>query len=86
MYIAYDTSRLQKGQTSHVIDNIHGIFAAAASQFTLDQFSAFTKLIASNWCQEKDSMKEKNIYLLGLIGRDTRSSDLAHKVHKQHYF
>ena len=63
-----------------MIDNIHGIFAAAASQFSLEQFSAFTQLITENWLKEKESMKEKLIALLGLIGKYTKNCDLAQKV------
>lgn len=71
---------LQADQTSHVVDNIHGIFAAAASQFTVDQFTAFTQLLTNNWYKEKDAMKEKHIALLGQIGKETKNHELAQKV------
>jgi len=63
-----------------VIDNIHGIFAAAASQFSIDQFSNFSLLITDNWLIETGDMKQKLISLLGVIGKDTKSSELAIKV------
>lgn len=63
-----------------MVDNIHGIFSAAASQFSLEQFSAFTQLITENWLGEKEEMKEKLITLLGLIGKDTKNNELAQKV------
>ena len=65
-----------------MIDNIHSIFAAAASQFTVDQFSAFTQLVSSNWSSEPVSMKEKLITLLAQIGKDTKNHELAHKVRR----
>jgi len=69
-------------QNSNVIDNIHGIFAAAASHFSVEQFSQFSKLITVNWMSETESMKEKLLKLLGRIGRDTKNNELAMKVCK----
>ena len=63
-----------------MVDNIHSIFAAAACQFSLDQFSAFNQLITDNWTLEKEDMKHKLISLLGLIGKNTKSNDLGSKV------
>lgn len=62
------------------MDNIHGIFAAAASQFSLEQFAAFNQLITENWMSEREDMKHKLLALLGVIGKDTKSNDLGQKV------
>ncbi|XP_067939467.1 ubiquitin carboxyl-terminal hydrolase 24-like [Watersipora subatra] len=67
-------------QTNHIVDNIHGIFAAAASQFSPLQFTAFAQLITQNWTQENEDMKHKLISLLGLIGKNAKSNDLGQKV------
>lgn len=72
-------SRMER-QTSNVIDNIHGIFAAAAARFTNEQFDMFVVLLSETWSKADEKMQERLIVLLGRIGRDTKTPDIAMKV------
>ena len=59
---------LGEGVNSHVMDNVYGIMAAAASKFSLAQFELLNKLIKEKWVQANDRIREKLLQLIGQIG------------------
>ncbi|RXM30563.1 Ubiquitin carboxyl-terminal hydrolase 24 [Acipenser ruthenus] len=72
--------RIQAGQSSTVIENIHTIIAAAAVKFNFDQLSHLFVLIQKSWEMESDRVRQKLLSLIGRIGRETRSEATTGKV------
>ncbi|KAH0618572.1 hypothetical protein JD844_017919, partial [Phrynosoma platyrhinos] len=74
--------RIQSGQPSTVIENIHSIIAAAAVKFSSEQLSHLFVLIQKSWESESDRVRQKLLSLIGRIGREARVLevlwDLAH--------
>ncbi|XP_074523460.1 ubiquitin carboxyl-terminal hydrolase 24 isoform X2 [Halichoeres trimaculatus] len=72
--------RIQAGQSSTVIENIHTIIAAAAVKFSFDQLTHLFILIQKSWEVESDRVRQKLLSLIGRIGREARSEATAGKV------
>ncbi|XP_030229383.1 ubiquitin carboxyl-terminal hydrolase 24 isoform X5 [Gadus morhua] len=72
--------RIQAGQSSTVIENIHTIIAAAAVKFNFDQLSHLFVLIQKSWEVESDRVRQKLLSLIGRIGREARSEATTGKV------
>ncbi|XP_015211244.2 ubiquitin carboxyl-terminal hydrolase 24 isoform X3 [Lepisosteus oculatus] len=72
--------RIQSGQSSTVIENIHTIIAAAAVKFNFDQLSHLFVLIQKSWEVESDRVRQKLLSLIGRIGREARSEATTGKV------
>ncbi|KAJ3599696.1 hypothetical protein NHX12_033652, partial [Muraenolepis orangiensis] len=68
--------KIQAGQSSTVIENIHTIIAAAAVKFNFDQLSHLFVLIQKSWEVESDRVRQKLLSLIGRIGREARSEVL----------
>ncbi|XP_053286085.1 ubiquitin carboxyl-terminal hydrolase 24 isoform X5 [Pleuronectes platessa] len=72
--------RIQAGQSSTVIENIHTIVAAAAVKFSFDQLTHLFVLIQKSWEVESDRVRQKLLSLIGRIGREARSETTTGKV------
>ncbi|GCB74652.1 hypothetical protein scyTo_0003743, partial [Scyliorhinus torazame] len=72
--------RIQSGQSSTVIENIHTIIAAAAAKFNYDQLNHLFILIQKSWEIESDRIRQKLLSLIGKIGREARSENTTGKV------
>ncbi|XP_051788643.1 ubiquitin carboxyl-terminal hydrolase 24 isoform X2 [Erpetoichthys calabaricus] len=72
--------RIQSGQSSTVIENIHSIIAAAAVKFSFEQLSHLFVLIQKSWEVESDRVRQKLLSLIGRIGREARSEATTGKV------
>uniref|UniRef100_A0A673CCI1 ubiquitinyl hydrolase 1 n=1 Tax=Sphaeramia orbicularis TaxID=375764 RepID=A0A673CCI1_9TELE len=72
--------RIQAGQSSTVIENIHTIIAAAAVKFSFDQLTHLFVLIQKSWEIESDRVRQKLLSLIGRIGREARSETTTGKV------
>ncbi|XP_034271054.1 ubiquitin carboxyl-terminal hydrolase 24 isoform X2 [Pantherophis guttatus] len=72
--------RIQSGQPSTVIENIHTIIAAAAVKFSSDQLSHLFILIQKSWECESDRVRQKLLSLIGRIGREARVEATTGKV------
>ncbi|XP_044286407.1 ubiquitin carboxyl-terminal hydrolase 24 isoform X3 [Varanus komodoensis] len=72
--------RIQSGQPSTVIENIHSIIAAAAVKFSSDQLSHLFVLIQKSWESESDRVRQKLLSLIGRIGREARVETTTGKV------
>ncbi|KAM9385228.1 ubiquitin carboxyl-terminal hydrolase 24 isoform 3-T3 [Pholidichthys leucotaenia] len=72
--------RIQTGQSSTVIENIHTIIAAAAVKFSFDQLTHLFVLIQKSWEGESDRVRQKLLSLIGRIGREARSETTTGKV------
>ncbi|MEQ2232154.1 Ubiquitin carboxyl-terminal hydrolase 24, partial [Ilyodon furcidens] len=72
--------RIQAGQSSTVIENIHTIIAAAAVKFSFDQLTHLFVLIQKSWEVESDRVRQKLLSLIGRIGREARSETTTGKV------
>nr|XP_023674608.1 ubiquitin carboxyl-terminal hydrolase 24 isoform X1 [Paramormyrops kingsleyae] len=72
--------RIQAGQSSTVIENIHTIIAAAAVKFNSDQLNHLFVLIQKSWEVESDRVRQKLLSLIGRIGREARSEGTTGKV------
>uniref|UniRef100_A0A3Q2ZND3 Ubiquitin carboxyl-terminal hydrolase 24 n=1 Tax=Kryptolebias marmoratus TaxID=37003 RepID=A0A3Q2ZND3_KRYMA len=72
--------RIQAGQSSTVIENIHTIIAAAAVKFNFDQLTHLFVLIQKSWEVESDRVRQKLLSLIGRIGREARSETTTGKV------
>uniref|UniRef100_A0A671MWM0 Ubiquitin carboxyl-terminal hydrolase 24 n=1 Tax=Sinocyclocheilus anshuiensis TaxID=1608454 RepID=A0A671MWM0_9TELE len=72
--------KIQAGQSSTVIENIHTIIAAAAVKFNFDQLSHLFVLIQKSWEVESDRVRQKLLSLIGRIGREARSEATTGKV------
>ncbi|XP_078417060.1 ubiquitin carboxyl-terminal hydrolase 24 isoform X2 [Cetorhinus maximus] len=72
--------RIQSGQSSTVIENIHTIIAAAAAKFNCDQLNHLFILIQKSWEIESDRIRQKLLSLIGKIGREARSENTTGKV------
>ncbi|XP_056271460.1 ubiquitin carboxyl-terminal hydrolase 24 isoform X7 [Pseudoliparis swirei] len=72
--------KIQAGQSSTVIENIHTIIAAAAVKFSFDQLTHLFVLIQKSWEVESDRVRQKLLSLIGRIGRETRSETTTGKV------
>uniref|UniRef100_A0A4W3HTX5 Ubiquitin carboxyl-terminal hydrolase 24 n=1 Tax=Callorhinchus milii TaxID=7868 RepID=A0A4W3HTX5_CALMI len=72
--------RIQAGQSSTVIENIHTIVAAAAVKFSYDQLNHLFLLIQKSWEIESDRIRQKLLSLIGRIGREARSETTTGKV------
>ncbi|XP_034559380.1 ubiquitin carboxyl-terminal hydrolase 24 isoform X4 [Notolabrus celidotus] len=72
--------RIQAGQSSTVIENIHTIIAAAAVKFSFDQLTHLFVLIQKSWEVESDRVRQKLLSLIGRIGREARSEATTGKV------
>uniref|UniRef100_A0A667ZE80 Ubiquitin carboxyl-terminal hydrolase 24 n=1 Tax=Myripristis murdjan TaxID=586833 RepID=A0A667ZE80_9TELE len=72
--------RIQAGQSSTVIENIHTIIAAAAVKFNFDQLTHLFVLIQKSWEVESDRVRQKLLSLIGRIGREARSEATTGKV------
>ncbi|KAF2976666.1 hypothetical protein EK904_003280 [Melospiza melodia maxima] len=64
--------KIQSGQSSTVIENIHTIIAAAAVKFSSDQLNHLFVLIQKSWETESDRVRQKLLSLIGRIGREAR--------------
>ncbi|XP_041648260.1 ubiquitin carboxyl-terminal hydrolase 24 isoform X3 [Cheilinus undulatus] len=72
--------KIQAGQSSTVIENIHTIIAAAAVKFSFDQLTHLFILIQKSWEVESDRVRQKLLSLIGRIGREARSDNTTGKV------
>ncbi|KAM8875129.1 LOW QUALITY PROTEIN: ubiquitin carboxyl-terminal hydrolase 24 [Spinachia spinachia] len=72
--------KIQAGQSSTVIENIHTIIAAAAVKFSSDQLEHLFVLIQKSWEVESDRVRQKLLSLIGRIGREARSETTTGKV------
>ncbi|KAM4720758.1 ubiquitin carboxyl-terminal hydrolase 24 [Rhinophrynus dorsalis] len=72
--------RIQSGQSSTVIENIHTIIAAAAVKFNSDQLNHLFVLIQKSWETETDRVRQKLLSLIGRIGREARNETTTAKV------
>ncbi|KAA8589843.1 hypothetical protein FQN60_013208, partial [Etheostoma spectabile] len=72
--------KIQAGQSSTVIENIHTIIAAAAVKFSFDQLTHLFVLIQKSWEVESDRVRQKLLSLIGRIGREARSETTTGKV------
>ncbi|XP_076873154.1 ubiquitin carboxyl-terminal hydrolase 24 isoform X4 [Brachyhypopomus gauderio] len=72
--------RIQSGQSSTVIENIHTIIAAAAVKFNFEQLTHLFVLIQKSWEVESDRVRQKLLSLIGRIGREARSETTTVKV------
>ncbi|XP_063283711.1 ubiquitin carboxyl-terminal hydrolase 24 isoform X2 [Pelobates fuscus] len=72
--------RIQSGQSSTVIENIHTIIAAAAAKFNSDQLNHLFLLIQKSWEIETDRVRQKLLSLIGRIGREARNEITTGKV------
>ncbi|KTG34977.1 hypothetical protein cypCar_00025899, partial [Cyprinus carpio] len=72
--------KIQAGQSSTVIENIHTIIAAAAVKFNFDQLSHLFVLIQKSWEVESDRVRQKLLSLIGRIGREARSEATTGKA------
>ncbi|XP_078526269.1 ubiquitin carboxyl-terminal hydrolase 24 isoform X1 [Lissotriton helveticus] len=72
--------RIQYGQSSTVIENIHTIIAAAAVKFNSDQLNHLFVLIQKSWETETDRVRHKLLSLIGRIGREARFDTTTGKV------
>ncbi|XP_062280626.1 ubiquitin carboxyl-terminal hydrolase 24 isoform X3 [Scomber scombrus] len=72
--------KIQAGQSSTVIENIHTIIAAAAVKFSFDQLTHLFVLIQKSWEIESDRVRQKLLSLIGRIGREARSETTTGKV------
>ncbi|KAK1795882.1 hypothetical protein P4O66_008991 [Electrophorus voltai] len=73
--------RIQSGQSSTVIENIHTIIAAAAVKFSFEQLTHLFVLIQKkSWEVESDRVRQKLLSLIGRIGREARSETTTVKV------
>ncbi|XP_043941443.1 ubiquitin carboxyl-terminal hydrolase 24 [Protopterus annectens] len=72
--------RIQAGQSSTVIENIHTIIAAAAVKFNSEQLSHLFFLIQKTWEIENDRVRQKLLSLIGRIGREARFESTTGKV------
>ena len=61
---------LGEGENSHVMDNVHGVLAAASGKFNLAQFDLLNRLIRDKWQGSGDRIREKLIRLVGQIGKE----------------
>ncbi|KTF88779.1 hypothetical protein cypCar_00041269, partial [Cyprinus carpio] len=75
--------KIQAGQSSTVIENIHTIIAAAAVKFSFDQLSHLFVLIQKSWEVESDRVRQKLLSLIGRIGREARSEATTGKMQIQ---
>ncbi|XP_063092629.1 ubiquitin carboxyl-terminal hydrolase 24 isoform X1 [Cavia porcellus] len=72
--------KIQSGQSSTVIENIHTIIAAAAVKFNSDQLNHLFVLIQKSWETESDRVRQKLLSLIGRIGREARLETTSGKV------
>ncbi|KAM3914119.1 ubiquitin carboxyl-terminal hydrolase 24 isoform 1-T1 [Leptodactylus fuscus] len=72
--------KIQSGQSSTVIENIHTIIAAAAVKFSADQLNHLFVLIQKSWETESDRVRQKLLSLIGRIGREARNETTTGKV------
>ncbi|XP_044158177.1 ubiquitin carboxyl-terminal hydrolase 24 isoform X3 [Bufo gargarizans] len=72
--------KIQSGQSSTVIENIHTIIAAAAVKFSSDQLNHLFVLIQKSWETESDRVRQKLLSLIGRIGREARNETTTGKV------
>uniref|UniRef100_A0A2C9KAF6 Ubiquitinyl hydrolase 1 n=1 Tax=Biomphalaria glabrata TaxID=6526 RepID=A0A2C9KAF6_BIOGL len=72
--------KMQNGQTSNVIDNIHSIIAAAAVKFEFNQLEHLFLLIQKKWQDDNDKTRDKLLTLIGKIGKDAKVSKTTTKV------
>ncbi|XP_059110591.1 ubiquitin carboxyl-terminal hydrolase 24 [Peromyscus eremicus] len=72
--------KIQSGQSSTVIENIHTIIAAAAVKFNADQLNHLFVLIQKSWETESDRVRQKLLSLIGRIGREARFEATSGKV------
>lgn len=72
--------KIQSGQSSTVIENIHTIIAAAAVKFNPDQLNHLFVLIQKSWETESDRVRQKLLSLIGRIGREARNEATTGKV------
>ncbi|XP_068095523.1 ubiquitin carboxyl-terminal hydrolase 24 isoform X3 [Hyperolius riggenbachi] len=72
--------KIQSGQSSTVIENIHTIIAAAAVKFNAEQLNHLFVLIQKSWEIETDRVRQKLLSLIGRIGREARNETTTGKV------
>uniref|UniRef100_G1RX52 ubiquitinyl hydrolase 1 n=1 Tax=Nomascus leucogenys TaxID=61853 RepID=G1RX52_NOMLE len=72
--------KIQSGQSSTVIENIHTIIAAAAVKFNSDQLNHLFVLIQKSWETESDRVRQKLLSLIGRIGREARFETTSGKL------
>ena len=59
---------------SQIIENVHSILATAASKLNLELYEHLTTLIKKKWEISEGRVREKLLRLIGLIGREAKSS------------
>ncbi|CAH1774066.1 unnamed protein product [Owenia fusiformis] len=72
--------KMQDDETNQVIDNIHGIIAAAGVKFNTEQLEHLFVLMQKSWKDENDRMRDKLLSLIGKIGRDAKAQKTTTRV------
>ncbi|ELT87807.1 hypothetical protein CAPTEDRAFT_215538 [Capitella teleta] len=72
--------RMQNGESTVVIDNIHSIIAACGVKFSTTQLDQLFKLIQMSWNIADDKMRDKLLSLIGKIGTNSKVTKTTSKV------
>ncbi|CAL1268833.1 unnamed protein product [Larinioides sclopetarius] len=72
--------RMQDGQNTQIVDNIHSIMSAASSKFNVEQFDHLLLLVQDSWENSTDQMKKRLLYFIGRIGKETNQGRASTKV------
>uniref|UniRef100_A0A914XAR3 UBA domain-containing protein n=1 Tax=Plectus sambesii TaxID=2011161 RepID=A0A914XAR3_9BILA len=62
---------LRKGRAAVAVDNVFTILAQAACKFKEPEFDHLIALILKNWSTEETRMKDRILFLLGQVGKET---------------
>ncbi|EEC12444.1 conserved hypothetical protein, partial [Ixodes scapularis] len=71
---------MQDRQNCQVVDNIHGIMAAASTKFTQQQFEHLIALISKAWRSGSDITWKRLLTFIGKLGKESNQGKVSTKV------
>lgn len=71
---------MQDRQNCQVVDNIHGIMAAASTKFTQQQFEHLIALISKAWRNGSDITWKRLLTFIGKLGKESNQGKVSTKL------